>query len=654
MKNINLKIIISISILLTFAIPARSQAARPLVLPFDILEYNEVFALRSFDYEGCNSQQRKLIIVDKKQPDFFVTFDGGARMGGVYEGSGCFGLSGYAAREHVYDEDQPSGLSDTITITFSKPLTLKSLRMQLKTPANFRITLNDRIQKDYYAAPRRFWENVYPFRELNFNYDLGFSSNEIKNVTKLTIKSMDAQDWAFAVDYVRFGDVGGNGNDSQPPQHSKNPVVFVPGIGASELFKANDNYKWLPKFLFSAGSSISSLNLKNDTGEIYAKDVLGSNPTQGYFCRTSTSCLHTNTSYTSILKFLRGELINGEFSGGVAGKSYLQYDEPDKRTYAGCDMSQFKDDPNENPNFFVFPYDWRKSNISNTTALKDYINCVKRFHPDKKVDIIAHSMGGLLARRYITEHPFDNEVEKLITIATPWLGAPKFIHVLETGSFFANSFGSSLSDCINNDPINIRGECIGTYSLNMILANNLRTSIESFAGGHELAPSRRYFELSSDMAPLAVKNYPWSSTQDYDFEATKSWLNSRHYSKPGDVGDLFHQEFQDNWRADATGVRYYEFYGQQQNNLTVGQVKATAATLCINTVPAGSINCQGTSYYQPIPTNGDGTVPLISSRRVKGGRNFNSPEATRYFADGQTSLDNTYTEHTKLTENSNV
>ncbi len=48
MKRITLKIIISIVISLAFTIPARSQAARPLILPFDILEYNEVFALRSF------------------------------------------------------------------------------------------------------------------------------------------------------------------------------------------------------------------------------------------------------------------------------------------------------------------------------------------------------------------------------------------------------------------------------------------------------------------------------------------------------------------------------------------------------------------------------------------------------------------------------
>jgi alpha-beta hydrolase superfamily lysophospholipase len=91
------------------------------------------------------------------------------------------------------------------------------------------------------------------------------------------------------------------------------------------------------------------------------------------------------------------------------------------RTTAKCDTTQ-KD---SNPNLFVFAYDWRKSNEKNAVALKDYVGCVQQFYSGTKVNILAHSMGGLLARRYILDNPGTHNVDKLITIASPWLGARK-------------------------------------------------------------------------------------------------------------------------------------------------------------------------------------------------------------------------------------
>src|SRR5207237_3094160 len=93
--------------------------------------------------------------------------------------------------------------------------------------------------------------------------------------------------------------------------------------------------------------------------------------------------------------------------------------------------SQKSNDPDLNPNLFVFAYDWRKSNVENADTLRDYIGCVQQFYPNDKVDIVAHSNGGLLAGRYILANP--GKVNRLITIAPPWLGAPKAINVLETG-----------------------------------------------------------------------------------------------------------------------------------------------------------------------------------------------------------------------------
>ena len=42
---------------------------------------------------------------------------------------------------------------------------------------------------------------------------------------------------------------------------------------------------------------------------------------------------------------------------------------------------------------------------------------------DGKVDIIAHSMGGLVARQFISEYPKNNCIDKVITIGTPFQGS---------------------------------------------------------------------------------------------------------------------------------------------------------------------------------------------------------------------------------------
>ena len=101
----------------------------------------------------------------------------------------------------------------------------------------------------------------------------------------------------------------------------------------------------------------------------------------------------------------------------------------------------------------VFPYDWRLSNAFNATRLAAAIHRKwwRRTKPndvgpdtiplDERVTIVAHSMGGLLARFYIEAETADvgyisdraarkirlaghRYVRQLITVATPHLGAP--------------------------------------------------------------------------------------------------------------------------------------------------------------------------------------------------------------------------------------
>lgn len=84
---------------------------------------------------------------------------------------------------------------------------------------------------------------------------------------------------------------------------------------------------------------------------------------------------------------------------------------------------------------FTFPYNWRKSNIETAVLLKQKIDEVKVICACDKVDLVAHSMGGLVARQYIQSDAYEQDVDQLIFLGTPHLGAPKAYLMWEAGEF---------------------------------------------------------------------------------------------------------------------------------------------------------------------------------------------------------------------------
>ncbi len=171
-------------------------------------------------------------------------------------------------------------------------------------------------------------------------------------------------------------------------------------------------------------------------------------------------------------------------------------------------------------------------------------------------------MGGLLSRRYILDHPQDHSVDKMITIATPWLGAPKAIYSIETGRFFFNTLSSiGLSNI---------GEQSGTYLLDLRYSSQIKTLFEDFKGGQELVPSSSYFLLGGR---------PYEDINNY--QSLISLLDGRHpRTTPGTTSSNFHTIPQDDWRQDNTGVKYYHIYGIQNRNTTPGRVVKTLTTKC--------------------------------------------------------------------------
>ena len=98
---------------------------------------------------------------------------------------------------------------------------------------------------------------------------------------------------------------------------------------------------------------------------------------------------------------------------------------------------------------YVFAYDWRQDNVQSARALHALIEAVRRDYADPalRVDLVAHSMGGLIARYYLrfgTRDVLDGQeqqvtmegsksVRKLVLLGTPNLGSVSSLHAFLSG-----------------------------------------------------------------------------------------------------------------------------------------------------------------------------------------------------------------------------
>lgn len=401
---------------------------------------------------------------------------------------------------------------------------------------------------------------------------------------------------------------------------AKKPLIFIPGIAGSRLDAPDLNglcqriwtgCRFIP-------SNYIALNLSPDVPQnrIVAVDAV----------RQIETFAGDFPVYKQLLDMLKNQ---GNFF------EYKVDEILSRRTTEGCDMEQALN----SPDLFVFAYDWRKSNIENALALNDYIGCVKRFYPNEKIDILAHSMGGLVARRYILDNYNSHDIDKVITIGTPYLGAPRAIEIIETGKFF------------NIEALDFR------------YASTFKRLAEFFPAVHELLPSQKYYELKGSYfgeSPRAVSGAPvitWDINENNAVEINYShdyfvnnYFDIKRFprSLPAQTGNNFHNTpGQDNWRTDQSGVRYFHLYGVQSKNNTVAKVIAGKDRILTN---------QGEVEYKNVFLStlgrGDGTVPEISASRIGNSQNLNSPTATLIpFKSVRPNINDAAVEHNGLTQN---
>ncbi|HLL60315.1 MAG TPA: hypothetical protein VK338_01235, partial [Candidatus Nitrosocosmicus sp.] len=85
----------------------------------------------------------------------------------------------------------------------------------------------------------------------------------------------------------------------------------------------------------------------------------------------------------------------------------------------------------ENEDFYLYAYDWRASLDESANKLKYFIDNITT-EDNTKVDIIGHSLGGLVGRIYTQKYE-NAKVDKLITVGSPHKGTAKVYKPVSAG-----------------------------------------------------------------------------------------------------------------------------------------------------------------------------------------------------------------------------
>lgn len=137
---------------------------------------------------------------------------------------------------------------------------------------------------------------------------------------------------------------------------------------------------------------------------------------------------------------------------GAAGKDFYGKIVHTLSEVGGYKLSKIGEKVNsKQKNYYVFLYDWRQDNVVSAGQLADFIEQVRRDYndPKLKVDIVAHSMGGLITRYYIrygkqdvcNDNHFDEKltmygaerVRRVILLGTPNLGSVRTLNLFING-----------------------------------------------------------------------------------------------------------------------------------------------------------------------------------------------------------------------------
>jgi pimeloyl-ACP methyl ester carboxylesterase len=189
------------------------------------------------------------------------------------------------------------------------------------------------------------------------------------------------------------------------------PIIFLPGVAGTELKDAGTGNQVWPLV-----ATVGPLEFGGNRFKMMLdRDGIG------------------NAERVKIGDILRSRIPQLNFYGGMitflTDKGYKEYIERDTEA------------EKKRANLFILPYDWRLDLDSEDhfNRLDQIIDLALKNSGAKKVILLAHSMGGVIARAYLISRPASAaKVDSLISMGTPYWGSVKPYYGLVDGYDFGN------------------------------------------------------------------------------------------------------------------------------------------------------------------------------------------------------------------------
>ncbi|MBV9789384.1 MAG: hypothetical protein JOZ51_14465 [Chloroflexi bacterium] len=254
-----------------------------------------------------------------------------------------------------------------------------------------------------------------------------------------------------------------------------------------------------------------------------------------------------------------------------------------------------------NVDLWIFPYDWRRDIRTVTSQLDAMVTRALvasnggRTDPAtwtiRRADLVAHSMGGMVSRSYISDPARAARIDQLITLGSPQLGSVKFLKTLMYGDQFGPSF---LGIGLNPDEI--------------------KDVVQNMPGAMQLLPSSTYYTYYNNSSSAKLR--PYIEDRDVDgngtaggvlsYSAVKQLLlNTGKNSTVLNMAESYHTGIDGQRNGGVNGVRWAALVGQGQS--TLGQMREYTGS------------CLTWTGYKPCPkrdetpVDGDGTVSTMSA-----------------------------------------
>lgn len=254
----------------------------------------------------------------------------------------------------------------------------------------------------------------------------------------------------------------------------------------------------------------------------------------------------------------------------------------------------------ESTSLFVFAYDWRLDLRDTKSLLNTEVESILASTHSDQLDIVAHSMGGLLAKQYI--HDYGNtKIRKLVTVGVPHLGSVDALEVLTYGTDFGiNSWWPNL----------------------IITIDRVKELAKNMLSVYNLLPSPTYIS--------EFQGYLYEDGQDLmTYNESIAYLKGLQLSGNNRFNNAMFDEMEE---THEQHLAYLDFGTTQVYNI----IACTIAThLSFGFDTNGEINTMYT-------TGGDGTVPGHSGHFVT------TPNSRKYY-----SADGTY-EHGLMASKPNI